>query len=82
MKLLASVCGPKTITPSLVPLSSGGVQMEWHHGTIDLEITIYSPSRIEVFLCDENTGEDGKEWLIFSDFSSLLPIMKTLSESA
>ncbi len=82
VKMLASVCGPKTITPSLVPLPSGGVQIEWHHGTVDFEITIHSPSRIEVFLCDENTDKDGKEWSISSDFSSLLPPMKKLSENA
>jgi hypothetical protein len=79
MQLLATVCAPDTPCPALVPLSSGGLQVEWHRPTVDLEITIFSPRCITVYVSNQGTGEDGEEWSISSDFSSIVPHVRALS---
>lgn len=47
LQLLGSIMDPRTVPPSVVPTSQGGVQLEWHIGGIDLEIEIESSGRCE-----------------------------------
>lgn len=44
--------------PQLVPLSYGGVQLEWHEKEIDLEIEVEAPNRIFVSFEDHQSGEE------------------------
>jgi hypothetical protein len=81
IQLLATVCTPATPRPSLVPLPCGGVQIEWHHGFIDLEISVYSPGRISVLFCDERDNDDGQEIEISADYSSIISFVRKLDEA-
>ena len=56
LELLLTVSLPDTPQPSVVPLSSGGVQFEWHCRGIDLEIEIPGPGRYAVLYTRD--GED------------------------
>ncbi len=38
MNFVASLLGPNSPAPRVVPLSSGGLQLEWHRQGIDLEV--------------------------------------------
>lgn len=49
----------ETPPPSVVPTCSGGVQLEWHKGGIDLEIEFLSPTHLGVLFED---CTDGTSW--------------------
>jgi hypothetical protein len=59
MSLLSQVMQSSTPPPSLVPTSSGGVQLEWHRKGIDLEVVINPGEETEVSCEDRNQG---REW--------------------
>lgn len=44
--------------PQIVPTSRGGVQIEWHTDTCDLEIEIIAPHHIDVYYENTHTGEE------------------------
>ena len=52
-----------TPTPRIVPLSYGGVQVEWHEKGIDLEVEIEAPFRVHVWFRDHQTGLELEEEL-------------------
>lgn len=61
MALLDVLLGPASPAPSIVPLSSGGLQAEWHRHQQDLEI-VFEPRRDpEFFYRNGQTGleQDG-----------------------
>lgn len=45
---LNSVMGAETPAPSIVPLSSGGLQLEWHTAGFDVELAIFSAGEAEL----------------------------------
>jgi len=45
-----------TPSPEVVPMSSGGVQLEWHENGIDLEITCSSDGSIEFWTEDRRSS--------------------------
>jgi hypothetical protein len=65
--------------PSVVPTSSGGLQLEWHTGGIDLEVEFVSTSRIWGLFEDRVTGEKWEKDLTF-DSQPLMKVISTLSE--
>lgn len=56
-KFLTRVAFPGIAAPSIVPLSDGGVQVEWHRGGLDIEIT-FSDDEPGVYVVDREGGED------------------------
>jgi hypothetical protein len=61
MALLDALLRPSSPTPSIVPLSSGGLQVEWHRNDQDLEIVFEPRKTPEFFYKNASTGaeEDG-----------------------
>lgn len=57
--LLLGVMNDRSPTPSVVPTSAGGVQLEWHVQEIDLEIEINPAGNVTAFSRD---GRSGIEW--------------------
>ncbi len=56
---LARLLEPGSIAPWVVPLSDGGVQLEWHTGNLDVEV-VFSPEQgDEVSIVD---SANGMEW--------------------
>ncbi|MEK7996278.1 MAG: hypothetical protein AAB403_20960 [Planctomycetota bacterium] len=58
MIVLQNVMKPGTPEPSVVPSSTGGVQLEWHVKDIDLEIHVLAPYQGEIWWCDRATGHE------------------------
>ena len=61
--LLRAIVRPETPQPSVVPTVSGGVQLEWHTGGIDLEIEIQAPGQLHVWLKDPQENRSIEELL-------------------
>lgn len=58
LNYLRRVMWPGTLAPAIVPLSGGGIQLEWHSGGLDLEITFSSDADSGVYWEDLNSGLD------------------------
>lgn len=50
--VLGQVMTDTTPPPVVIPMASGGVQLEWHERGIDLEIAVYPDRRVEVLYED------------------------------
>lgn len=59
IEFLSSVMRPTTPTPSIVPTSDGGLQLEWHRAGLDVEI-LFSPEEDPVLYIHERATEE--EW--------------------
>jgi hypothetical protein len=55
-KFLTKVAFPRIAAPSIVTLSDGGVQVEWHRGGVDIEI-VFSDEEPGVYVVDREGGE-------------------------
>jgi hypothetical protein len=53
---LANVAYPGIAAPSIVPISDGGVQVEWHRGGLDVEIS-FSDEDPGVYVEDRESGD-------------------------
>lgn len=79
IQLLQMIASCATPEPSIVPLSSGGLQIEWHLEHIEIEITIRAPSDVTVWMYESNGDEDGMELPhLTNDFTNLMPYIKKL----
>lgn len=56
LTLLEAVITDQTPAPNVVPLSTGGVQVEWHTGGFDLELEVY-PAEIRGWVV-----ESARKW--------------------
>jgi hypothetical protein len=71
INLMAQICRENTPSPSLVPMSGGGVQIEWHLGPIDLEISVCAPGQITVFYTDERQEGESEEFGVVADYEPI-----------
>ena len=55
--VISRVLSPESRVPAIVPLSEGGIQIEWHGDGEELEIHVHSDGRISAFRFDEQAGE-------------------------
>ncbi len=58
LDLLAETMPPNAPAPSVLPMSRGGVQLEWHERGVDLEVSIDPDGHIMAAYEDEQ----GAEW--------------------
>jgi len=58
LDLLALVMEEKSPAPSVVPLSDGGLQLEWHRRSQDLEIIFSVEKPAQFFYRNRATGEE------------------------
>jgi hypothetical protein len=56
--LLALRRGRPDLLPSLVPTHLGGIQLEWHHGDIDLEAEILPDLSVDIWYMDDHTDTE------------------------
>lgn len=79
LQLLQRVCSPKTPPPEIVPLSSGGLQVEWHHPHAEIELTIRAPYDVKAWVSQGEEDEEGTELLpLTTDFTSIVPYIQKL----
>lgn len=57
---LRRVMLPGTPLPAIVPLNDGGVQLEWHEGGLDFEVTFSSGVDRGFFLHERESGEEAE----------------------
>jgi hypothetical protein len=58
LRLLLRVMHANTPPPAVVPLSCGGVQLEWHRGGMDIELTVPVTGPVEVWCEDLQAGTE------------------------
>jgi hypothetical protein len=78
ISLLRRISQPHTPAPVIIPLSSGGLQIEWHHDEAQIELIIRAPYNVEVWTADPHADPDGQEVHLTTDFTSILPIIHKL----
>lgn len=64
LRFMAEYFSDSAVAPSVVPSSSGGVQLEWHRHAGDLEITFSPTGSYSAFFID---GQAGTEWEMESE---------------
>ena len=57
IQLLAVFIAADTPAPTVVPRVRGGIQLEWHGESIDIEVYVDSPSNVRFFAEKSDTGE-------------------------
>jgi hypothetical protein len=57
IQLLAEFIAPGTPPPAVVPRVRGGIQIEWHAESVDVEVYIDSPGKVSFFVEQLDTGE-------------------------
>ena len=77
-RLLSCVLEPRMPLPYVVPLPTGGVQLEWHTERIDLEIEIEGPDRMAVYY---QLGEEERECEVSVDLTPIVEAMELLRAS-
>jgi hypothetical protein len=78
LRWLVETLRDDTPTPSIVPTSRGGVQIEWHTRGIDMEIEVVTPSRMRGAYEDHRTGHSWEADLKL-DPKRLMDALATLS---
>jgi len=56
--IIVGLMRPRVPMPSIMPLSYGGVQIEWHRNNWDVEIEVAAPNRMHVFGCNLASGRE------------------------
>ena len=75
LDLLSEVMLPRTPHPSIVPTTSGSLQLEWHTRGIDLEVEFIAPGRWNVLFVDSTTGEEWER----ENTTDLSPVIECVS---
>jgi hypothetical protein len=71
MTFLARMALPEMPAPQIVPLSDGGLQMEWHLKDLDVEVAFIQPNLVDVSFEDLRRIEPNWDARLSSDFSAL-----------
>lgn len=58
VRLLMRSMREETPAPFLVPLSTGGLQLEWHQGGFDIEVEVLASHRYAAFVRDRRSGHE------------------------
>jgi hypothetical protein len=53
-----------TPTPTVVPTTRGGIQLEWHTHGLDIEIYIYAPNNVRFFAEHHGSGQSVEASLV------------------
>ena len=77
MTLINSLLGPTSPAPRVVPLSSGGLQLEWHRQGIDLEIVFDRDGEPFFYYRNRVTGDES-EHALPQDNALLKSILRNL----
>lgn len=77
-QFLLQTLEPDGPAPLVVPLSYGGVQLEWHENGIDLEIEVEAANRIFVSFEDRETGEEFEKGFS-TNYTEVARIMRILA---
>lgn len=71
LQVLSGVMSEFIPTPSVVPISTGGVQFEWHQNDLDIELYIAAPNDSELTVIDHVNGSKVEVIHIRTDLSPI-----------
>lgn len=76
--VLRSVMVSQTPAPAIVPVSGGGLQVEWHRSGLDIELYVAKPHQTELYV----SFSDGcdVEYKLTSDFGALSNVLAMLAK--
>jgi hypothetical protein len=75
LSVMARVLHDDSVAPPIVPLSEGGLQLEWHRDGEELEIRVGFNGLISAFRFDEQAGRGYEvDNVTLSDLSRLLAL--------
>ncbi|MEX2151716.1 MAG: hypothetical protein WD825_00150 [Gemmatimonadaceae bacterium] len=78
LAVISQVLKYESAAPPIVPLSEGGVQVEWHGGGEELEIRVGPNGEISAFRFDERAGRGEEiDQVALSNLSRLLALTGT-----
>jgi len=80
LELLIRIMQDDTPAPSVVPTTTGGVQLEWHLQGIDLEVEVTSPGRLHAF-CERLDSGVSWEHDLTTDLAPLVDELSKLSRA-
>lgn len=63
MDFIVAVLAPTNPAPRVVPLSTGGIQLEWHRNGIDLEVVFDAGDQPFFFYKNRGSGEESEHSL-------------------
>jgi hypothetical protein len=79
LRLLCRVMRDETPPPSIVPMARGGIQLEWHLRSMNIEVTVPSPGGpVEVWWEDLRSGEE-QEFVLPDDPDALRTVLAVLT---
>ena len=76
--ILGSVMSSHTPAPSIVPVSGGGLQVEWHRNGLDIELYVAKPLQAELYVSFSD-GRPDLERELTSDFGVLSTVLADLA---
>jgi hypothetical protein len=68
--ILSQVMSETSVTPSIVPLGRGTLQLLWHNNAAELEVEVIRPNEVVAYFLDKTTGHE-EEVPLTSDFSRI-----------
>ena len=76
---LSRILEPSSAAPAVVPLADGGVQLEWHRGGLDVEVS-FSPgdARPEIYVNDLEAGIEWEGDPTSPEFDEIRPLLQRL----
>lgn len=77
LQLMNGMMGPSIPSPYLVPVSNGGVQIEWHQNGFDIELYVAAPYDCELTVHDHDSGTT-RTYQLSSDFGALKDALRQL----
>ncbi|QLC25667.1 hypothetical protein HFP57_12000 [Parasphingopyxis algicola] len=77
--ILDSVMSAETPPPSIVPMSGGGLQLEWHIGGFDIELAIFAPFEAELSVEYPDEREPLEDERLTSSFDDLSEVLQELA---
>ena len=77
--LLHSVMDDQTPAPTLVPMTNGSIQLEWHVFDIDLEVELLPDTRIAVYYEDHLGRLETFDEVLHYDVTPLAQILRELA---
>ena len=70
---------PKVPMPAIVPLSYGGIQIEWHRKGWDIEIEISAPNQMHIYQHEIASGDE-EEFDLGADLSRLGAVIDAIKD--
>jgi hypothetical protein len=77
LRLLTQILGISSPPPSVVPLSDGGIQLEWHRKEQDLEISFPVNALPTYFFCDRRAGIEDEDFA--TEITKLANLVESIS---